>query len=180
MITENSEVWWYVPWNRVSRSNFHYTILSWILFRCDIVSTDRGTVYMCNNIQKTHFYKTQISPLKLLQMWLEPRSWRGLLNATLYAIKFVSDLRQVGGFLQVLRFHPQIKSTTTISETYCWKLRWTPWPQPYVVIILPLLLTCHKMLRNISLGFHNNYSIMSLSLIDTHILFYRKIWINFL
>ena len=31
-----------------------------------------------------------------------------------YVIKFVSDLRQVGGFLQVLRFPPSIKLTTTI------------------------------------------------------------------
>jgi len=31
-----------------------------------------------------------------------------------YLIKFVSDLRQVGGFLQVLRFPPPIKLTATI------------------------------------------------------------------
>jgi hypothetical protein len=31
-----------------------------------------------------------------------------------YVIKFVSDLRQVGGFLWVLRFSPPIKLTTTI------------------------------------------------------------------
>ena len=31
-----------------------------------------------------------------------------------YVIKFVSDLRQVGGFLWVLRFPPPIKLTTTI------------------------------------------------------------------
>jgi nicotinate-nucleotide adenylyltransferase len=29
-------------------------------------------------------------------------------------INFVSDLRQVGGFLRVLRFHPSIKLTATI------------------------------------------------------------------
>jgi hypothetical protein len=31
-----------------------------------------------------------------------------------YAIKFVSDLRQVVGFLRVLRFPPPIKQTATI------------------------------------------------------------------
>jgi len=31
-----------------------------------------------------------------------------------YVIKFVSDLRQVGGFLQILRFPPPIKLTTMI------------------------------------------------------------------
>jgi hypothetical protein len=38
-----------------------------------------------------------------------------------YVIKFVSDLRQVGGFLWVLRFPPPIKLTTTIELEYCWK-----------------------------------------------------------
>ena len=31
-----------------------------------------------------------------------------------YLIKFVSDLRQVGGFLRVLQFSPPIKLTATI------------------------------------------------------------------
>jgi hypothetical protein len=31
-----------------------------------------------------------------------------------YVIKFVSDMRQVSGFLQVLRFPPPIKLTATI------------------------------------------------------------------
>jgi hypothetical protein len=37
-----------------------------------------------------------------------------VLDTTLYVIKFVSDLRQVGGFLRVLWFPPSIKLTTTI------------------------------------------------------------------
>ena len=36
-----------------------------------------------------------------------------------YVIKFVSDLRQVGGFLLVLRFPPSIKLTATIKLKYC-------------------------------------------------------------
>ena len=36
-----------------------------------------------------------------------------------YVIKFVSDLRQVGGFLRVLRFPPAIKLTTTILVKCC-------------------------------------------------------------
>jgi len=31
-----------------------------------------------------------------------------------YVIKFVSDLRQVGGFLRVLRFPPTIKLTVMV------------------------------------------------------------------
>jgi hypothetical protein len=36
---------------------------------------------------------------------------------------FVRDLRQVDGFLQVLRFSPPIKLTATILLKYCWKWR---------------------------------------------------------
>jgi len=39
-----------------------------------------------------------------------------------YVIKYISDLRQVGGFLRVLRFHPPTKLTATIFKLkYCWK-----------------------------------------------------------
>ena len=41
----------------------------------------------------------------------ESRSGRGV---QYYVIKFVSDVRQVGGFLRVLRFPPPIKLTATI------------------------------------------------------------------
>jgi hypothetical protein len=36
-----------------------------------------------------------------------------------YVIKFVSDLRQVGGFLRILRFLPTVKLTATMSLKYC-------------------------------------------------------------
>ena len=36
-----------------------------------------------------------------------------------YVIKFVSDLRQVVGFLWVLRFPPPIKLTATVWLKYC-------------------------------------------------------------
>jgi hypothetical protein len=41
-----------------------------------------------------------------------PRSWRGVRNTTL--CDKVSDLRQVGGFLRVIRFPPPIKMTASI------------------------------------------------------------------
>ena len=47
----------------------------------------------------------------------ESRSGRGVQH---YVIKFVSDLRQVGCFLQVLRFPPPIKLTATIK--YSWNI----------------------------------------------------------
>ena len=36
-----------------------------------------------------------------------------------YVIKFVSDLREVGGFLLVLQFPPPIKLTIMIQLKYC-------------------------------------------------------------
>ena len=44
-------------------------------------------------------------------------------SAQHYVIKFVSDLLQVGGFLQALRFPPPIKLTATMYLEYCWKWR---------------------------------------------------------
>jgi len=41
----------------------------------------------------------------------------------LYVTMFVSDVRQVSGFLRVLRFHPPIKLTSTIYLRYWWKWR---------------------------------------------------------
>ena len=36
-----------------------------------------------------------------------------------YVIKFVSDFRQVGGFLRVLLFYPPIKLIVTIQLKHC-------------------------------------------------------------
>ena len=41
-----------------------------------------------------------------------------------YVIKFVSDMRQVGDFLWVLGFPPQIKLTTIIKLKYRWNIQW--------------------------------------------------------
>jgi len=49
------------------------------------------------------------SPLKL---WVRIQFMRGVLDTTL--CDKVSDLRQVGGFLRVLRFSPPMKLTVTI------------------------------------------------------------------
>ena len=48
-----------------------------------------------------------------------------------YAIKFVIDLRHVGGFLWILRFPPQIKLTSTILLTMALD---TIYPSPYILI----------------------------------------------
>ena len=41
-------------------------------------------------------------------------------------LKFVTDLRQFGDFLQVFRFPQPIKLPATIYLKYCWKWRKTP------------------------------------------------------
>jgi len=48
----------------------------------------------------------------------EPRSGE-VYSIQYYVIKFVSDLRQVGGFLRVRRFPPPIKLTAKIQLKYC-------------------------------------------------------------
>ena len=45
---------------------------------------------------------------------LNPRPSDKVYSIQQYVIKFVSDLRQVSGFLPVLRFPPPIKLTATI------------------------------------------------------------------
>ena len=60
---------------------------------------DRWLLDLCNQ---------RLSPLKLNPVHGEVYSIQH------YVIKFVSDLRQVGGFLQVLRFPPSINPTATI------------------------------------------------------------------
>jgi len=47
-----------------------------------------------------------------LKVWISLR--HGVLNTTLYVIKFVNDFQQVGGFLRVRKFPSPIKLTATI------------------------------------------------------------------
>ena len=56
----------------------------------------------------------QSVPITTDAVMFESGSGRGLQH---YVIKFVSDMRQVGGFLRVLRFPPPIKLTATLK--YC-------------------------------------------------------------
>ena len=66
-----------------------------------------------------YLYNQCLSPLTL---WGRIPLKRGVLDTTL-CYKFVSDLRQVCGFLWILRFSPPIKLTATIWLLYCWKWR---------------------------------------------------------
>ena len=56
---------------------------------------------------------TTISAYHHSRFEFESRSWRGVLDKH-YVIKFVSDLRYVGGILRILRFPQTIKLTATI------------------------------------------------------------------
>jgi hypothetical protein len=59
----------------------------------------------------TYMYMYAISAYHHCCCEFESRSGRGVQH---YVIKFVSDLRQVSGFLCVFRFPPPIKLTATI------------------------------------------------------------------
>jgi hypothetical protein len=73
-------------------------------------------VQVTDKLYNIMLYGVQVTD-KLLHLTLslmcefESRSGRGVQQ---YVIKFVSDLRQVGGFLRVFRFPPPIKLTATI------------------------------------------------------------------
>ena len=58
-------------------------------------------VYITNNVASFNFAHGEV-------YWIQH-----------YVIKFVIDLRQVGGFLRELRFLPPIKLTATICLKYC-------------------------------------------------------------
>ena len=53
--------------------------------------------------------------LSMQSVEFESRSGRGVQH---YVIKFVSDLRQVCGFVRVLQFPPPIKLTATMQLKY--------------------------------------------------------------
>jgi len=50
----------------------------------------------------------------------------GVYSMQHYVMQFVSVLRQIGGFHQVLRCPPPIKLTATICLKYCWKWCYAP------------------------------------------------------
>ena len=66
--------------------------------------------YLCNQC---------LSPLTLLVRILHMACLREEYSIQHYVIKFVSDLRQIGCFLWVLRFNPPIRLTATILLKYC-------------------------------------------------------------
>ena len=62
------------------------------------------------------FYMLVLNMLLFVDMWIKiVRYFHGkVYSIQNYVIKFVSDWRQVGGFLRVIRFPPPIKLTATI------------------------------------------------------------------
>ena len=83
-------------------------ILGWKLTSYDPITRGRrGLDRMVVGLTTTY----AISDYHHLSCEFESRSVRGVQH---YVIQFVSDLRQVGGFLRVLRFPPSIKLTATI------------------------------------------------------------------
>ena len=67
--------------------------------------------YLCNQC---------VSPLKL---WVRIPFMTRCFSIQHYVIKFVNDLRQVGGFIRVFRFPPPIKLIATIYMKCCCQWR---------------------------------------------------------
>jgi hypothetical protein len=57
---------------------------------------------------------------------MNANSAHGEVYSIQYVIKFVSDLRQVSGFLRVLQFPHTINTYRQDIFKYCWKWRLTP------------------------------------------------------
>jgi hypothetical protein len=108
-------------WNLMNFVHVFFLLIdffNWIILIFEIVSN-----WSSNTLDP--LYMENIGKVKLLIIWLpmqirayhhwccgfESQAGQGVQH---YVIKFVSDLRQVGGFLRVLQFPPPINLTATI------------------------------------------------------------------
>ena len=99
-------------------TQYHFKFQMHFLVNCQLITNTCHWYKLSSN--PTPFYGTVVAVK--LPMQSEPttiscefkfRSCRGLINTTL-CDKFVSNLQQVSGFLQVLQFPPPIKLTAKI------------------------------------------------------------------
>jgi len=99
-----------------------YCVVMFFIITCkwSLKETTLLEVVDIYTIDSCYYYNVLIyvSPLT---SWVRIPVRRGVLNTTLCE-KFISDLRQIGDFLQALRFSPPIKLIATIQLKYCWKL----------------------------------------------------------
>jgi len=72
-------------------------------------------VHMCLSLYKINYH----TPVPLTSDVVSSNLDQGEVYNIMW--KFVSDLRQVGGFLRFLWFPPPIKLTAMIKLKYCWK-----------------------------------------------------------
>jgi hypothetical protein len=110
--------WWRKPDNPEKTLSHTDCIDSW-KSNCQTITTTTASQIAVHKIYRTLILWSLgtiilISAISAYHHWCcecESRSGRGVQH---YVITFVSDLRQVGGFLRVLRFPPPIKLTVTI------------------------------------------------------------------
>jgi hypothetical protein len=109
------------------KTKWFSVLLSLFIKLNKILYTVRGQKSFCTNIFPYIFHKTtyyqkhspEVIYCSILvsvkaELWCCEFGFRSGRDVQHYVIKFVSDLRQVGGFLRVLRFPPPIKLTATI------------------------------------------------------------------
>ena len=95
--------------NNKKKINLDFNVVDLLIRVIDFVISDRGLVI--SYIDLVSQFTDLVSALSFPIHWIRTPLRRGVQH---YKIKFVSDLRQVGGFLRVLRFSHTIKLTTTI------------------------------------------------------------------
>jgi hypothetical protein len=78
-----------------------------------------------SKLQRSHHgrdFQLPVQPMPITTTVVSLNSVHGEVYSIQHCVKkFVGDLRQVCGFLWVLRFPPPIKLTATIQLKYCWK-----------------------------------------------------------
>ena len=108
--------------------SFYYSFFATFIFqKCCHVFAYQGIATgrcMLINVRCSLFSITLCGPSWSYGRWIHNYLCNQCISPlTLWVRTLLSDLRQVGDFLQVLRFPPSIKLTASIEFTYCWKRR---------------------------------------------------------
>ena len=110
----------YCPYPMVAKHVFKSMWIYNSINKCKFLSSITGAVL---NV----WLLDLLLPVQLVSITTKVVSWNPVHGEVYsiqhYVIKFVSDKRQVDGFLQVVRFPPPIKLNTTIHLKCCWKWR---------------------------------------------------------
>jgi hypothetical protein len=94
---------------------FYNCFDSVVLFVCHFISLFEGIIsFVCFPLMEIQFVPNCLMVIVATNVVNSHPANGEVYSILHYVIKFVSDLRQVGGFLHVLRFPPPIKLTAMV------------------------------------------------------------------